>query len=88
MILNFIYDVNCIFFFLFSRYFEAQLELAKNMKLPLFLHCRAAAKDMIDILQKHGDSLPFKGVIHSFDGTLEEAQTFINLGYAIGINGW
>ena len=56
--------------------------------MPLFLHCRAAGKEMIDILHRQSDNLEAKGVIHSFDGTLEEANTFIQMGYFIGINGW
>ena len=43
---------------------------------------------MIDILHRQSDNLEAKGVIHSFDGTLEEANTFIQMGYFIGINGW
>ena len=54
----------------------------------MFLHCRAAAKDMLEILKKNQDILERKGVVHSFDGTLDEAKAFIDLGYAIGINGW
>ena len=70
------------------RYFEAQSQLATRTELPLFLHCRAAGPDMIDILKRNKDNLPSKGVIHSFDGSLDEAKTFIEMGYAIGINGW
>ena len=72
-----------------KKYFEAQLDLSGLFELPLFLHCRAAATDMLDILKKNQDKLcSSKGVVHSFDGTLEEAQAFIDLGYSIGLNGW
>ena len=43
---------------------------------------------MIDILKRNKDQLDSKGVIHSFDGTLEEANAFIEMGYYIGLNGW
>ncbi|XP_018331871.1 putative deoxyribonuclease TATDN1 isoform X2 [Agrilus planipennis] len=66
------------------KYFEMQLKLTETLKLPLFLHCRNAATDLYNILSKH-DNL--KGVVHSFDGTLEEAMKFIDLGYFIGLNG-
>ena len=57
-----------------KKYFEAQLELSGSFQLPLFLHCRAAASDMLEILKRNQDKLsPSKGVVHSFDGTLEEA---------------
>ena len=54
------------------RYFERQLELASSTQLPLFLHCRSAANDLIEILKRNCDILPRnKGVIHSFDGSYE-----------------
>lgn len=62
-------------------YFEKQLEIAKRYGLPCFIHCRKAFKDVYDRLDG------IKGVVHSFDGTIEEAEQFINLGLNIGING-
>lgn len=73
-----------ILYFLF-RYFNLQLPLAKQFALPLFLHCRNAASDLLEILAENGCS---NGVVHSFDGTIDEAKRFINLGFYIGINGW
>merc|ERR1719150_355607 len=70
------------------KYFERQLELAYVTNLPLFLHCRNAAKDLLEILKRNYEKLPNnKGVVHSFDGTYEEAIQFIELGFYIGING-
>uniref|UniRef100_A0A182MMI1 Deoxyribonuclease TATDN1 n=1 Tax=Anopheles culicifacies TaxID=139723 RepID=A0A182MMI1_9DIPT len=69
------------------QYFEKQLELATKYDLPLFLHCRNAHDDFIDILQRNLDKLPRRGVVHTFDGTLEAAETLIANGFAIGING-
>lgn len=62
-----------------------QLQLSECLSLPLFLHCRNAANDLKSILSKYNG---LKGVVHSFDGTLEEATTFIDMGFYIGINGW
>lgn len=67
-----------------KKYFELQLTLNQSLQLPLFLHCRNAASDLYQILSKY----TFKGVIHSFDGSIEEATKFIDLGYYIGLNGW
>jgi TatD DNase family protein len=67
------------------KYFEKQLCLSTKYNLPLFLHCRAAADDLISILSRHKD-LP-GGVVHSFDGTIEDAHKIIDLGFFIGING-
>lgn len=66
------------------RYFELQLSLSEEFKLPLFLHCRNAAEDLYNILKKY----ELIGVVHSFDGTIEQATKFIELGYYIGLNGW
>ncbi|XP_030753892.1 putative deoxyribonuclease TATDN1 [Sitophilus oryzae] len=66
-----------------KKYFNRQLQLNETFKLPLFLHCRNAASDVFAILSSHD----FTGVVHSFDGTLDEAIKFITLGYYIGING-
>lgn len=67
------------------RYFELQLDMSKEFSLPLFLHCRNAAADLIEILKRYPN---LKGVVHSFDGTLEEAQTLIKMNFLIGLNGW
>ena len=68
-----------------QKWFAKQLvELAAQVDLPLFLHCRAAGPDMVEILTKHGIN---KGVVHSFDGSLETMQEMVNLGLSIGING-
>ena len=37
------------------RYFEKQFELAEATQLPMFLHCRNASENMVDLLKKHRD---------------------------------
>ncbi|KAL1139745.1 hypothetical protein AAG570_006723 [Ranatra chinensis] len=66
------------------KFFEKQLGLSKRWNLPLFLHCRNSADDLISILSKHEG---LKGVVHSFDGSKEEMKTIVSLGYYIGLNG-
>ncbi|XP_058466207.1 deoxyribonuclease TATDN1 [Malaya genurostris] len=70
-----------------KKFFEQQLNLATNFNLPLFLHCRNAHNDFIEILVRNLDKLPKRGVVHTFDGTLEDARKLIELGFYIGING-
>lgn len=65
-----------------------QLKLSEQFNLPLFLHCRDAAPTFIDILKRNFKFLKSGGVVHSFDGSLREAEEIINLGFYIGINGW
>jgi TatD DNase family protein len=71
----------------FPRYFEYQLQLSKEFRLPLFLHCRAAADDLVDILHRNQASI-VGGVVHSFDGSQEALEKILALGLYVGINGW
>jgi len=64
--------------------FIEQLGIAKEVNLPVIVHCRMAHQDVIDILQKHPG---LRGVIHCFTGTLDEAKEYIKLGFYIGLNG-
>ncbi|XP_059057969.1 deoxyribonuclease TATDN1 [Achroia grisella] len=68
------------------KYFEFQLQLSKQFNLPLFLHCRAAADDLVDILSRNRDKI-VGGVVHSFDGTEDALNKILGLGLYIGING-
>ncbi|XP_037502270.2 deoxyribonuclease TATDN1-like, partial [Rhipicephalus sanguineus] len=69
------------------RYLELQLQLVRPCgNLPLFLHCRKAAPDLLDVLTRNR-GLFTGAVVHSFDGSKEEAAAFLDLGLFIGING-
>ncbi|XP_050430511.1 deoxyribonuclease TATDN1 isoform X2 [Adelges cooleyi] len=70
-----------------EKYFEMQLQLSAQFNLPLFLHCRDAALTFMDIVKRNPDLVKAGGVVHSFDGSLEEAKEFIDFGFYIGING-
>jgi len=69
------------------KYFEAQLELAVELQLPLFLHSRAASEDFERLLGARLPKLPKKGLVHSFTGTVEEMKRLVDLGLDIGVNG-
>ena len=77
------------------RGFEAQLGLARHAGLPLFLHMRAAAADFMDIMRRSAGGDPeveraYRGVVHSFTGTVEELQELLALQppLAIGALAW
>lgn len=69
------------------KYFEAQLDLAVEIQLPLFLHSRAASEDFEKLLAPRLAKLPRRGLVHSFTGTLEEMNRLVALGVDIGVNG-
>jgi len=77
-----------------KQIFTRQLELAKNLKLPVIIHCRQAHDDMLEILKAfkkdHKDSLPKDkawGVMHCFSGDEELAWQYFNLGLNISFTG-
>ena len=69
------------------KYFDAQLNVAVKVQLPLFLHCRAASQDFERLLRPRLSQLPKRGLVHSFTGTLEEMYGFVEMGLDIGVNG-
>lgn len=69
------------------RCFEAQLELAADLKLPVFLHQRDAHDDFLSILSRWRDQLT-GGVAHCFTGTVAEAKSYLDLDLYIGVTGW
>lgn len=68
--------------------FVAQLKLAKEHDLPLFLHSRAAHGELVDVLRQHRTLWEARGgVVHSFTGTVAEVIELVELGLDVGING-
>ena len=67
--------------------FLKQLDLAKELNLPIIIHCRMAHEDLIKELRIKNYELRIRGVIHCFTGTWEEAKKYLDLGFYIGING-
>lgn len=64
-------------------FFEAQIDLAKKLDMPVIVHDREAHGDTLDILK----STKPKGVVHCFSGSKEMAKEIIKLGMYIGLNG-
>jgi TatD DNase family protein len=69
-----------------EKCYEAQLQLAVEIKKPLFLHERAAFKRFNALTDNFSSGLP-KAVVHCFTGTLQEAKTYLDKGYYLGFTG-
>jgi TatD DNase family protein len=69
------------------RQLETFLSSSEVASLPLFLHNRSVGRDLLMELQQHKEAAQLRGVVHSFDDTLELAQEIINMGLYIGLNG-
>jgi TatD DNase family protein len=67
--------------------FEAQLELAAELKRPVFLHERDAHADSLRLLRRHRPRL-VGGVAHCFTGDREQLAAYLDLDLHIGITGW
>lgn len=69
-----------------KKWFERQLELAREVKLPVIIHSREAAKDTLDMMKAlHAGDLG--GVIHCYSYTKEMAREYLNMDYYFGIGG-
>lgn len=66
------------------RYFDAQLQLAREFDLPVIIHARRAVEDVIASIRRIGG---LRGVIHSFPGSMEQAAQLYDLGFLLGIGG-
>lgn len=64
--------------------FKAQLQLAKDLDLPVIVHALRAVEDVILALRRIGG---LRGVVHSFGGSAEQAQRLWEMGFHIGIGG-
>ena len=66
--------------------FNQQINWAKELGLPISIHCREAFDEVFEILEANLDDRLF-GVLHCFTGTSEQAHRAIGLGFKLGIGG-
>ena len=71
-----------------KNYFSVQLELSKQFGLPAIIHARDAVEEVILLLRQHAlDNRNGNGVIHSYNGSLQQAHRLIDLGYLLSFGG-
>ena len=66
-----------------ERWFAAQLALAREFELPVLLHVRRS----VDTVLKHLRRVPVRGIAHAFNGSLQQARAFLELGCKLGFGG-
>jgi len=63
-----------------------QFRWAKSLNLPVSIHTRNAFPEMFKVIDNEQDGR-LRGVMHCFNGTLDEAKTALSYGLALGIGG-
>jgi len=66
------------------KWFEAQLEIAKEFDKPVIIHSRDATADTLQVLRDHNIT---RGIVHCFSGDEQAATAYAKLGLLIGIGG-
>lgn len=69
-----------------EKCFEAQITLAEELQMPLFMHERDARQRFCEILAAARKKVP--AVLHCFTGTREELSAYLDMNLRIGITGW
>ncbi len=67
-------------------WFARQIELAKNTRLPIIIHCRESYDDVMKIIRSTNAS-ETGGVFHHFSGSVESAREVLNQGFLISVAG-
>lgn len=66
--------------------FRIQANWAKDLGIPIVIHCRDSMDLTIDLVQQEQDGR-LRGIFHCFGGNLKQAQSIIDLGFYLGIGG-
>jgi TatD DNase family protein len=68
-----------------QQYFDQHLDLAQQLQLPVVIHCRDCESDIVEQLRRRNG--PVRGVLHSFTGSWDDANEFLELGLYISFAG-
>ena len=67
-----------------KRFFEAQMQLAEELDMPVIIHDREAHSDVFETVKAHPR---VRGVMHSYSGSSEMAREYIRLGWYLSFSG-
>jgi len=66
--------------------FQKQISWAKELGLPIVIHCREAFDEVFEVLENERDE-KLRGIFHCFTGNIEQAKQAIDLNFYLGIGG-
>ena len=70
-----------------QKMFRAQLDIAREEKLPFMIHSRDAAEDTLNIIREYMHGGMYGGIIHCFSYSKEIAAEYLKMGLYLGIGG-
>lgn len=70
-----------------QKMFRAQMEIAREEKLPFMIHSRDAAEDTLNIVREYMQGGMYGGIIHCFSYSREIATEYLNMRLHLGIGG-
>ena len=70
-----------------QKMFRAQLDIAREEKLPFMIHSREAAEDTLNIVREYMQGGMYGGIIHCFSYSREIAAEYLKMGLYLGIGG-
>lgn len=70
-----------------QKMFRAQMDIAREEKLPFMVHSREACEDTLQIVREYMTEGMYGGIIHCFSYARETAREYLNMGLYLGIGG-
>ena len=70
-----------------QKWFRAQMDLAREKKMPVMIHSREAAEDTLTIVKEYMQGGMYGGIIHCFSYSKEIAAEYLKMGLYLGIGG-
>lgn len=72
-----------------KKLFLEQINLAKELNLPIIFHCRKAHNDLLEILNTkyQMQNTNLRGIVHCFTGNWQQAEKYLEMGFYLGFNG-
>ena len=70
-----------------QKWFRAQMDLAREKKMPFIIHSREAAEDTLTIVKEYMQGSMYSGIIHCFSYSKEIAAEYLKMGLSLGTGG-